>query len=352
MFTNIFWLTIGFIFLTAIIGAIVARRRKDRCLKLVRDYHVSLSLTNGRVIWGDLNVFAQGLEVVYDAPFKTVQGPIKSSFLMYENEMGTLHAIFRYVGDLSEDEQRRRRQQVEARFRPGLFRRMGRTVQNIFNTIRDAFSQALGAFIGQVASAGQSSVVQTQRGQVEKIGQTLLAAAGNAYEPMLERHIGTPVVIELQSPADPAKRIVNLPGYLAEYSDRFVAVFNVEQPVRERFELACVDEVIDRSDLKVETLSDRIVVTNKAPVPLVVERLTTDAGDDRELQMVLPTGGTVRLPRRSGRVTLVMLRVLELDVVCPRTQAVVRHASMLELPEAAARMQLPPVHGEGEVAYK
>ena len=341
IFTNIFWLTIGFIFLAAIISAVIARRRKDRCLKLLHDYHVTMSLVNGRVIWGDLHVHAQGLELDFDAPFITKLGFIESGYMFYEPEMPTLHALVRYIGDLTPRERHKRQQQVAARFRPGLLRRTRRSIQNLFNMIRDAFTQALGAFIGHVATSSQSTVMQTQRGQVEKIGQNVLGFLGNAYEPMLERHIGKPVVLDVQSPADPAKRLATLPGYLAEYSDRFVALFNVEQEPRERLRIP-LEGPIDREDLKLDLTPDRIIITNKHVVPLVVEAIEVEGGENSQLGIVLLNGSTVRLPRRTGAATLQLLRMLHLDVVCPRSQAVVRFASMLQMP-ADVRGNVSPV---------
>ena len=47
VFSNVFGLTILFIFLSAIVGAIVSRRRKDRCLKLLDDYHVTMQMESG-----------------------------------------------------------------------------------------------------------------------------------------------------------------------------------------------------------------------------------------------------------------------------------------------------------------
>ena len=333
VFTNIFWLTIGFIFLSAIIGAVIARRRRDRCLKLLRNYHVTLVMTNGRVTWGDLDVFAQGIEVTFDTPHRSELGFIRSGYMMYEPEMGNLLALVRHVGDLPPHEQDKRRAQVEARFRPGLVRRTLRWIQNIFNTIRDAFTQTLGAVVGHVATAGKSTVIQTQRGQVERIGQTVLAAFGNAYEPMLERHIGRPVVLQLQVPGDPAKRMMDLPGYLAEYSDRFVALFNVEHEAHETISVP-LDQPLDRDDLKIELAGGRVVVTNKALVPLVIQAMRTEGGEAQRMGMVLTTGATVRLPRlgAGGKQTLDMARMLRLDVVCPRAYGSIRFASVLEVP--------------------
>lgn len=214
VFTSIFWITIGAFFASAIIGAILARRRRDRCLKLLHDHHVTLAISSGRVIWGDIQIFSQGLELVYAAPYRTGMGLIKSSYLMYESELGKVLSISRFVGDLTAQEFSRRRQ-VHRRVRPSLLRRTFRSIHNLFNTVRDAINKTLTAFIGQVAKSGHMRAMQTQQGEVNKMGQSLLNAVGNAYEPMLERHIGCPVVLELTNPTDPEKRTIELIGHLA-----------------------------------------------------------------------------------------------------------------------------------------
>ena len=133
MFTSIFWMTIGVFFVSAIIGEILARRRRDRCLKLLHDHHVTLAISHGRVIWGDIQIYAQGLELVYDAPYRTQLGLIKSSYLMYESELGNVLSISRFVGDLAAQELSRRRRQVHRRVSPSFLRRTFRSIHNLFN---------------------------------------------------------------------------------------------------------------------------------------------------------------------------------------------------------------------------
>ena len=112
-------------------------------------------------------------------------------------------------------------------------------------------------------------MARSQKGHVEKIGKTLLGAAGNAYEPMLERHIGKPVVLELASPADPNTHTIELSGYLAEYSDKYLALFNVEQPIGRTFVLSAT-EPSETEGLRIEIDEHGFVLTNLDEVPLVV----------------------------------------------------------------------------------
>jgi hypothetical protein len=349
-FSDIFWMSIGFIFLAAIIGAVFANRRRDRCLKLMDDDHVTMQTITGRSIWGDVHVYGKGVEVHYDAPYKTASGLVKASYLMYDDELPNMLALIRYVGGLTEKEARQRTRQVKARFKPSMIRRSLRWVRNMFNTVRDAGTKALSAIVGQLAKANPGTAVSQSTGEVNQIGQTIITNVGYSYEPMLERHIGTPVILEMASPADPKLRSVELPGYLAEYSDKFVAVFNVEQPLGDPFEHV-VSEPINLSDLAIEPDALAVKVTNPAAVPLVIEEVRSDEAPTRSLAIVLTQGASARLTRLPGTMTLVLRRAQYVDVICPRQYARVRHASADDLKTPEPSNSLPPAHEDQQVQF-
>src|SRR5437868_8781548 len=85
--STIFYLTLLFIFLTAIITAVATKWARDKCLKFFNHYHVTLERTRGQTIWGKLKVFSSGVEIVYDHPFTDVHGRKKSSFMIYQQEL-------------------------------------------------------------------------------------------------------------------------------------------------------------------------------------------------------------------------------------------------------------------------
>ncbi len=326
-FDSLFWLTLLFVFLTAIISAVVRLRQKDKCLKLFHDYHVSYLNVAGRATWGDLYVHAQGLELMFDAPYTTSRGMIKNGAMVYQHELGNCLALCRVTLGLTDEECRTRDKQVRRTFNPNLLRRTWRWIRNLFNTIKDAFSKAFSAFIGQVAKLNPTSRVMTsQQGSVTEIGNTLLNTVGNAYEPMLERHIGKPVILELASPADPAKKIIELPGYLVDYSDKFVAIFNVEQTPLEEIELELTASH-EQPGLKVTVEDKSVTVTCTGFAAVVVERLEC-CERISDLAVTLTNGTSVGLPRTPGNpVKLKLKRTRQIDIVCPRNQGQVRFAS-------------------------
>src|SRR4029079_5964921 len=84
---TIFYLTLLFIFLTAIITTVFTKWARDKCLKFFNCYHVTLERIRGQTIWGTLKVFSSGVEVVYDHAFVDARGRKKTSYLIYGLEV-------------------------------------------------------------------------------------------------------------------------------------------------------------------------------------------------------------------------------------------------------------------------
>src|SRR5687767_15851097 len=171
---TVFYVTLLFIFITAIITTVVTKWARDKCLKFFNRYHVTLERYRGQTIWGKLKVFSTGLEVVYDHPFIDARGRKKTSFMMYQQEMDNqLLSLFRYHDELTEEQQAWRAEQIQRTFNPGPARRFMRTVRNFVNTLRDAFNAAIGAVVSQTQRmVPASAVLTTQAGSVTQIGQT------------------------------------------------------------------------------------------------------------------------------------------------------------------------------------
>jgi len=230
---NPFAIGLTLLFLAAVVGAFVAARKRDRCLKRFRNFPVTIEEQSGRTIWGRLKVFSKGLELEFErsagAEGAAPGGPAKNSFLLYESEVARILAIRRFADGLPGRDAARRRRQAERLADPTLASRIGRWMRNIVNTFRDAIVQALGMSVQQAAKARPSPVLATGGGQIAGIGATIVGATANAYEPMLEQYIGKPVILELVNPADAEKRVVEYHGYLGEYSTQFVLLVDARR---------------------------------------------------------------------------------------------------------------------------
>lgn len=324
---NLFWGTLGFIFLTAIISAFIRARQRDECLRLVDDHTVTVTLTDGRTVWGDLRVFARGLQLTYAGPHRTRRGTLKSGYLLYHKEMANILAIARYTGRLTPDEQRARREQIERTFNPGLWGRFKRGWRNVYSTLREAFARALGLVVGRVIKSTDSQVLSQHHKDVEGVGKDVLEAAGEAYEPMLEAHLGQPVILELAPPGGGADR-VEIDGYLAEYSEDFVAVFNVEHPAGEAIELT-----IDPSEasptlpegIELKTTAGHVELYNRGRDCVCVQSVARPGESPRQLGATLVRGAHVKFARPDTTFTVRLVRLARVDLVCPRAHATVRY---------------------------
>ncbi len=324
---DLVWLAVLFIFLAAIASVFVRRLRKDKCLALLNDHHVTYLNEAGKPLWGDLRVSSQGLQLVYDAPYTTSRGLVKTSCLLYPGELSGCVAICRSVRGLTDQELEQREFQVQRSFDPDLSRRLLRRMRNLVNVVRDAISKTIGLFVGALSRGrAMAEVVQSQRGEVDELGKTLIGLVANAYEPMLERHIGRPVVLELKNPDAADAPTSEFPGYLVDYTEDFVAIFSVDQEPEERIELE-TSQSIEREGLALELSEKRVRLTCTGSDALVVQRLGS-VGTMRDLGVTLIPGCTLDVPRRHGKaVRLEGERTRRIDLVCPRSRALVRFAS-------------------------
>jgi hypothetical protein len=247
--------------------------------------------------------------------------------MIYDNELPLCLTLCRAVDGLTDQERDDRQKQIQRSFQPGMFRRAWRWTRNLFNTLRDAFGKAFSAALGQIAKVRTQDVLLTQqRGSMDQIGQTLLSAVGNAYEPMLERHIGKPVVLELACPNAVDKTPLQLPGYLVDYSDRFVAVFNVDHEPEDVYTLD-VTENIERPEFAITFEDGHILIKAVGRDVLVVRWIETE-GDRCDLAVVLVNGTALRLSVGEARPVKVELTVTQkVDIVCPRTMGKVKFGS-------------------------
>jgi hypothetical protein len=351
---TLLYITLLFIFVTAIITTVVTKWSRDKCLKFFHRYHVTLERTRGQTSWGSLRVFSSGIEIVYDTPYVDALGRKKTSYLTYQQEVEQqVLSILRYHDELGEAAQRTRRAQVERTFNPGPLRRAWRSVRNFVNTLRDAFNNAIGAVVGQYQRMNPASaVIGAQAGSVTSIGQTLLGKFANAYEPLLEQYIGQPVILDVADPLNPNNAAVQYTGYLADYTQTFIAIFNVQHATMQQIALELPD--VERGDplpplppppppgappinlppplasqhgLNVRVDGLRMRIHNTRYEPVVVRRLEREGFEPIEFGMVVPPSAFLDLPARDARGAKLFIEVIQcLDIVAPRKFATVRHA--------------------------
>jgi len=341
-----FALVLVFIFVPVIVTTFVAARQRDRCLKTFHQYHATVHRKSAAPLWGVLQVFSKGLVVGYREPVAAPDHPTKASYLIYEPEMQDLFAVFRFHDQITEKNQRRRTRQVRRLAHPSIVRRTWRRARNLINTLRDAFNKALGAVLGQMQKTRPGSrTMTTGSKQMESVGTELLGRVANAYEPLLEQHIASPVVLEVAGPAE--GQMTEYAGHLGEYSAGYVMILDVTAQMKDK-------AVLDGSGafdqhVVAKKAGNQVEVTNGLSVPVRVEAIEV-GGQATPLDVEVPGGTTVALPVSPAQVTppvaapaqasegeeapppppppppavtLAVRRVA--DIIAPRAHAVVRH---------------------------
>lgn len=212
---------------SSLVGVFIARRKRDICLKDFEAYLTTVRRKDGKAVWGQLAVESTGLELRYHSDYWD-DDHIESSFIIYQEEFNSVFLILRFHEELSEANRVRRLADLGETYHPRFQRRMFRHVRNFFNTFRDAINQSIGAALTQVKGQGGSlSAVASQQKQVTKIQSDVVGYIGAAYDPILERHIGHMVVLEVLGTDG---IIVEHLGVLKEYSPHFIEVMDVAMP--------------------------------------------------------------------------------------------------------------------------
>jgi hypothetical protein len=244
---------------------------------------------------------------------------------------------------------------VLSTFNPGYLRRMWRGVRNFVNTLRDAFGAAIGAAANQYQRVSPASALASQTSQVTNIGQTLLGKFANAYEPLLEQYIGLPVILDVADPINPNNATTEYTGYLADYTQQFIAIFNVEHTTAQEVVVTLPDVESGDSlpplppppppgapppvlpapikiehDLAIRIDGLRMKIQNTRHEPVIVRRMEREGFEPILFGMVIPSHGVLDLPARDARNGRLFLEIVRcLDVVAPRKFATVRHAGEL-----------------------
>lgn len=352
----IFYWTLLFIFLTAVITTVVTKWARDKVLKFFDGYHVTIQRGRGLTLWGRLKVFSSGLEVVYDHPYIDNHGRQKNSYMFYQAEVEQqVLSIVRFHDELTPQMQQDRLKQIRRTFNPGFFRRAWRGLRNLINTLRDGFNAAVGAVVTQFQRTNPAAVLATQSGAVTNIGQTILGRVANAYEPLLEQYIGRPVIIEVADAINPNNVVHEYVGYLADYTQQFVAVFSVDHPTGEKIEVTLPDvgegdvmpplpppppmgapppalpaPLAVEQGLAMRIDGKSLRIQNTRGQMLAARRLEREGGESLALKMVLPPMGTLILPARDARSGKLICEVIQAaDLIAPRRFAIVRHAGHL-----------------------
>ena len=236
-------ITIAFIVLATFVGALLKRRSKDRCVNDFSGYLITLEKA-GKAIWGKLRVENTGLELVYENLHADSDGHNEASYILYKQEYSNIQALIRFHEKLSDSDMVRRDKDLQRTYHPGVFRRFGRRVKSIFKMVRDSVMEVVNVLISHAKKTTPAGAMLTSQDKyVSQMKQGLISSVGTAYEPLLERHIGRKVVLELVK----GDKVFELGGVLKDYTSEFIELMDVDYSIDQSDAPRKADVVVLRS---------------------------------------------------------------------------------------------------------
>jgi len=204
---------------------------------------VILEQTTGKIVWSKLRVENTGLELVYPIEHKDKSGHIETSYILYKNEYPNIRALIRYHDELGEHSKREREKELKRTYHPAALRRLRRRIQNFFKTVKDSVMDVMNLLIGQVRKTTSAGAMLTSQDKyISQLKQELVSSLRTSFEPLLERHIGKKVVLELVKD----DKIFEYPGVLKDYTAEFIEIMDVDYRIEEDQKARKADLVVPR----------------------------------------------------------------------------------------------------------
>ncbi len=307
-------ITLGLIFVMTLVAAYMRSTVKDRCLKALQDFQVTLEMANGKTIWGILHVAASGVELQYP---DTVQDDehIESSYVLYGSEYQSIQAMYRYAHQLDEEMHARREQNIERSFHPRPLCRLYRKFRNFMLTATSSLNDMMNVVVGRakVATGGQDAIT--------RLSSDMLGLVGIEFDAILEKFIGQRVVMELLEDGVLHEHV----GIFQDYSLQFILLLDVRYPKKEIFKIKDVNAAL-KGRVAVEEKDGTLMVKNTCEYPILLYSLTE--GQDEQLINAVIGGqenATIYPKVNLEDAHLTVRTVHEVDMLVPRSRAMIRH---------------------------
>lgn len=312
--------TIALIFLATSLVGFVRSRIADRCLRSFHGFQVTLLRTDGRQVWGRMDLSPGGIEFAF--PEREGDDPrLKTTYLLYRGEYGLIQSIHRYADRLTDAERRRRDADIAKSFQPGPLRRTGRRLRNFLGSATDSLREVLALVLGRVQKTQERFVAAEGADALTKLGGNVLREVSTTHDPLLERQVGRQVVLEVVEGEEIHEHV----GIFKEYSADFLHLLDVQYP-QERVLEVTAERAGEYGRVSASREGDTLHVSNRGPRPVLVLALETAAGE-RSIDALVDPETVIRLPLEAAadKLRLRIQTVSELDMIVPRSRAAVRN---------------------------
>jgi len=320
MFDTSLLYTVALIFLATLVGSYFRSRRKDPCLHSFEGFHVTIERTDNKIVWGVLEVESSGLELIYRDNVQDAQH-IESSYLLYGDEYKDIQVIYRFVDQLTPENKRRREKDIRRSFHPGFIERSKRGVRKFVGTASESINEVMGVLVGRAKKPAGRYINDASEKSLYRLGENLIGHAGGVFDPLLERHIGHKMVVEVMEDDEVHEHV----GIFKNYSPDFIEVLDVQFPQRQAMPLG-PDGCEEDSCLRLTVDGNKLTATNPSSQPVLIQSL--HLGEEEKMLNVVVDGGESVELFVQGALTQAVLNVRvvrELDMIVPRTRSLVRH---------------------------
>ncbi|MEA2071302.1 MAG: hypothetical protein U9O98_08430 [Asgard group archaeon] len=303
-----FVLTIIIIFATGITISVLRTTVKDPCLKDFRKDSSIVLMKNEKPVFGKLELKSSGLILHYHEPYESGDH-YESSFIIYKSEFAAIKNVIRIVNDLDENESRRRNIR-SLLIKRSFFSSIRRFLRNVFALLRDSLVDTFRLFVGRTSP--KSSILSSGGTYINKVGESFVDYVGNAYDPILEKLIGREIVVEISENG----QWKEFTGVLRNYSKDFLEVLSIEMPVT--LEIPAAKSILEKFEVSVEiSENDSGIIKNKRNSGLKID---VDGSVE-----VVESGKSFEIDKFSSVKTISLVIKEEMDVIFPRSDAIVRH---------------------------
>lgn len=314
--------TIALIFLGTSIVGYVRSRITDRCLRSFHGFQVTMQRTDGRRVWGRMDLSPGGIEFVFPEQEEGAER-IKASYLLYAGEFRLIQSILRHADRLTEAEQNLRDRDIARSFRPGLPRRLLRRLRNFLGSATDSLRDVLAIIVGRVQKTQERFVAAEGTDTLTRLGGSVLTEVTAAHDPLLERQIGRQVVLEVIE-GDVIHEHV---GIFKEYSTGFLHLLDVQYPDEQVLDVP-QDRPVEHGRLTASREEGTLKVTNRGARPVLVVTLES-AGGERPIDALVAPETSISLPLAAdaadARVRLRIQFARQVDMIVPRSGSAIRH---------------------------
>ena len=308
----------------ALVSGYLRGRVRDRVLEDFAGYHVTLERTDGRLIWGQMSLHTTGMELVYRSDVQD-EHHVETSYILYRDEYPKIQAIYRYCDQMRGREWEQRQRELERSYHPGFGPRLARRLRNTGSKIVDSMGQAIGILVGQVQARGRHGITSSGEEYYAELSRSIVGYVGTSYDPLLERYVGTRVVVEVTE----GDVVYEHVGILKDYTADFFEILDVHYPNQSAVQLRGEVDCSEDGYICVRRKGETLEVSNPGASSLFLQRLRV--GDQvKPLQAVLDKDDSLELHLPDGtpqdaEIELGVKVIRHLDWVVPRAHALIRH---------------------------